>query len=229
VVLAHGGPAARDTQDFDWWAQAFASQGYAVLQANFRGSSLGYKFTSEGFGEWGRKMQTDLSDGVKYLADQGIVDPARVCIAGGSYGGYAALAGAAFTPDLYRCAVSVNGIGNLPAMLGYQKEHSGAESNSLAYWRDHIGPSTDAKVIAKSPTKAAAQITIPVMLMHAANDTIVPESQSREMLRELEKLKKPVTFVALDGEDHWLSQSGTRVRMLKELEKFLSAQLGRSP
>jgi dipeptidyl aminopeptidase/acylaminoacyl peptidase len=121
--------------------------------------------------------------------------------------------------------VSVNGVANLPAMLGYYKEHVGSESNQLAYWRDHIGSSTDSKVIEKSPAKAAAQITIPVMLMHAANDTVVPESQSREMLRELEKLKKPVTFVPLAGEDHWLSQSATRVQMLKELDKFLSVQL----
>ena len=80
-------------------------------------------------------------------------------------------------------------------------------------------------MIEKSPAKAAAQIKVPVMLMHAANDTVVPESQSREMMRELEKLKKPVTYVSLAGEDHWLSQSATRVQMLKELEKFLSVQL----
>ena len=230
VVLPHGGPESRDEYAFDWWAQFLAVRGYAVLQPQFRGSTgFGAKWAAAGYREWGGLMQDDVTDGVKAMIEQGVADRARICIVGGSYGGYAALAGAAFTPDLYRCAVSVNGIGNLPAMLGYQKEHSGAESNSLAYWRDHIGPSTDAKVIAKSPTKAAAQITIPVMLMHAANDTIVPESQSREMLRELEKLKKPVTFVALGGEDHWLSQSDTRVQMLKELEKFLGAQLGQSP
>jgi len=170
-------------------------------------------------------MQDDVTDGVKAMIEQGVADRARVCIVGASYGGYAALAGAAFTPDLYRCAVSVNGISNLPAMLGYQRDHTGVESNQVAYWRDHIGDSTSAKVIEASPSKAAAQIHIPVMLMHAANDTVVPESQSREMLRELEKLKKPVTYVALAGEDHWLSQSATRVQMLKELDKFLDSQL----
>ncbi len=170
-------------------------------------------------------MQDDVTDGVKAMIAQGVADSARVCIVGASYGGYAALAGAAFTPDLYRCAVSVNGVSNLPAMLGYQKEHSGAESNSLAYWRDHIGGSTDKQVVEKSPAKAAAQIRVPVMIMHAVNDTVVPQSQGKEMARELEKLKKPVTFVSLAGEDHWLSQSATRTQMLKELDKFLSANL----
>ena len=93
IVMPHGGPAVRQTADFDWWSQALADQGYAVLQPNYRGSDLGWKFMSAGFGQWGRKMQTDLSDGVRYLAREEIADPAKVCIVGASYGGYAALAG----------------------------------------------------------------------------------------------------------------------------------------
>jgi dipeptidyl aminopeptidase/acylaminoacyl peptidase len=93
IVFPHGGPATRDTLDFDWWAQAMASQGYAVLKPNYRGSTVTQSLMTAGYGEWGRKMQTDLSDGVQYLAKQGIIDPARVCIVGASYGGYAALAG----------------------------------------------------------------------------------------------------------------------------------------
>ena len=226
IVLPHGGPESRDDYAFDWWAQFLAMRGYAVLQPQFRGSTgFGVAWENAGRRQWGGLMQDDVTDGVKAMIEQGVADRARVCIVGASYGGYAALAGAAFTPDLYRCAVSVNGISNLPAMLGYQRDHTGVESNQVAYWRDHIGDSTSAKVIEASPSKAAAQIHIPVMLMHAANDTVVPESQSREMLRELEKLKKPVTYVALAGEDHWLSQSATRVQMLKELDKFLDSQL----
>lgn len=226
VVLPHGGPESRDDYAFDWWAQFLAVRGYAVLQPQFRGSTgFGMAWAEAGRRQWGGLMQDDVTDGVKAMIAQGIADPARVCIVGASYGGYAALAGAAFTPDLYRCAVSVNGVSSLPAMLNYQKEHSGAESNSLAYWRDHIGGSMDKNVVEKSPVNAAAQIKVPVMLMHAANDTVVPQSQSQQMLRELEKLKKPVTYVALAGEDHWLSQSGTRLQMLKELDKFLSEHL----
>lgn len=93
IVFPHGGPAARDSLEFDWWAQAMAAQGYAVLKPNYRGSTTTHAFVTAGYNEWGRKMQTDLSDGVRYLAKQGIIDPARVCIVGASYGGYAALAG----------------------------------------------------------------------------------------------------------------------------------------
>jgi dipeptidyl aminopeptidase/acylaminoacyl peptidase len=226
VVLPHGGPEARDDYAFDWWAQFLAVRGYAVLQPQFRGSTgFGAAWADAGRRQWGGRMQDDVTDGVKAMIDQGIANAARVCIVGASYGGYAALAGAAFTPDLYRCAVSVNGVSSLPAMLAYEKEHAGAESNQLAYWRDHIGASTDKNVVERSPLNAAAQIKVPVMLMHAANDTVVPQSQSEKMRRELEKLEKPVTYVSLGGEDHWLSQTTTRVQMLKELDKFLSEHL----
>ncbi|HEX3363531.1 alpha/beta hydrolase family protein, partial [Phenylobacterium sp.] len=118
IVFPHGGPAARDDLGFDWWAQAMASRGYAVLQVNFRGSDgYGWKFLSAGFGEWGRKMQTDISDGVAVLAKNGIVDPHRVCIAGGSYGGYAALAGVTVQNGLYRCAASYGGVTALRDLL----------------------------------------------------------------------------------------------------------------
>ncbi|HEX4861833.1 MAG TPA: prolyl oligopeptidase family serine peptidase, partial [Rhizomicrobium sp.] len=106
VIFPHGGPDARDEIGFDWWAQFMASRGYAVLQPNFRGSTgYGARFRSAGYGQWGRKMQEDISDGVKKLIADGIADPKRICIVGASYGGYAALAGATFTPDLYACAV----------------------------------------------------------------------------------------------------------------------------
>ena len=113
VVLPHGGPEAADENRFDWWAQALANEGYAVLQPNYRGSALGAKFVALGYGEWGRKMQSDLSDGVRHLAQQGVIDPNRVCIAGASYGGYAALAGMTMEPGVYRCGVAVAGVSDL--------------------------------------------------------------------------------------------------------------------
>ena len=122
VVMPHGGPAVQDTQRFDWWAQALADQGYAVLQPNYRGSDVNFKFIEAGYGEWGRKMQTDLSDGVEYLAKAGIVDPSRVCIVGASYGGYAALAGVTLQSGIYRCAVSVAGLSDLPRMRSWTNE-----------------------------------------------------------------------------------------------------------
>lgn len=110
IVLPHAGPEGRDTPGYDWWSQALASRGYAVLRANFRGSDgLGADFHAAGFGQWGGKMLTDLSDGVRYLADQGLIDRNRVCIMGASFGGYAAMAGATLDKGVYRCAVSVSG------------------------------------------------------------------------------------------------------------------------
>jgi dipeptidyl aminopeptidase/acylaminoacyl peptidase len=226
IVLPHGGPEARDHFSFDWWAQFLAVRGYAVLQPQFRGSTgFGEAWRKAGYRQWGGLMQDDVTDGAKAMIEQGIADPARICIVGASYGGYAALAGAAFTPDLYRCAVSVNGIADLPQQLGYAKQHWGRESDTLAYWREHIGTPFDPQVAAKSPLRAASQIKIPVLLIHAVNDTLVPESQSKAMSRALESQQKPVTYVKLAGEDHWLSQGATRIQVLKELEKFLGEHL----
>ena len=141
VVMPHGGPEDRDYPVFDWWAQAFASQGYAVFQPNFRGSS-GYtsEFVDAGQGQWGRKMQTDVSDGLAELARQGIVDPRRACIVGASYGGYAALAGVTVQHGLYRCAVSDAGVSDLAAMLRYEYQKRDDVSATTRYWKTFMGP-----------------------------------------------------------------------------------------
>ncbi len=162
-----------------------------------------------------------MTDGVKALIDQGIADSHRVAIVGASYGGYAALAGAAFTPDIYRCAVSVNGVSDLPAMLGYLSTHAGAESDSVIYWKENIGSAFDANTIDKSPARAAQQVKIPVLLIHSSEDTVVPIAQSETMNRALVESGKTVSFVKLPGDDHWLSRSDTRVRVLKEIDGFL--------
>lgn len=226
VVLPHGGPASRDYLEFDWWAQFLASRGYAVLQPQFRGSTgFGREHRKAGFRQWGGLMQDDVTDGVEWLIEQGVADPRRVCIVGGSYGGYAALAGAAFTPELYACAVSVNGVSDLPMMLNDVETRGGDESDALFYWRDHIGSKSDPKIAEKSPARAAAAIKAPVLLIHGADDVVVPISHSRKMHDALTELGRPVKFVKLAGEDHWLSRSETRVRMLTELESFLDAYL----
>lgn len=229
VVLPHGGPEVRDTAAFDWWAQALADQGYAVLQPNYRGSSLTYEFISKGFGEWGRKMQTDLSDGVRYLAKQGLVDPKRVCIVGGSYGGYAALAGVALDPGVYRCAVSVAGIGDIRRMLKWDNARSdriGSSDNPTErYWDRFLGIKgpDDPTLDAISPIKHLDAITVPVLLIHGRDDTVVGYEQSQEMYEALHRLKKEVEFVTLQHEDHWLSRSDTRMQMLETSVAFLRA------
>jgi dipeptidyl aminopeptidase/acylaminoacyl peptidase len=222
VVLAHGGPAARDEPGFDWWSQALASRGYAVLRANFRGSE-GYGMAHEvaGYGQWGRKMQTDLSDGVRDLVGQGMVDPKRVCIVGASYGGYAALAGAAFDPGVYRCAASVAGPADLHRMVAWTKVHNGVAAQR--YWTRFMG-ATDPKdkVLDEiSPSDHADRISIPVLLVHGKDDTVVPLEQTRVMEKALRDAGKPVEVVVMPSEDHWLSRGETRLQMLKSVVAFL--------
>jgi dipeptidyl aminopeptidase/acylaminoacyl peptidase len=220
IVLPHGGPWAADSQRFDWWAQALAAQGYAVLQPNFRGSSLSYQFVSAGFGQWGRKMQTDLSDGVHYLADQGVIDPKRVCIVGGSYGGYAALAGVTLDPGLYRCAISVAGISDMKRFrwgIGY------TDSAGQRYMDRYLGTAHQGNSVlsAISPIDHADALTAPVLLIHGVDDTVVPYSQSSLMESVLKSAHKNVEFVTLKHEDHWLSSSQTRLQMLEASVAFL--------
>ncbi len=224
IVMPHGGPAAEDTLDFDWWAQAFAAEGYAVLQPNYRGSNLSYRHVAAGFGEWGRKMQTDLSDGVRYLAEQGIVDPKRVCIVGGSYGGYAALAGATLDAGVYRCAISVAGISDLKRFLKWTDYTVGHGNNhSQRYWDRFMGASSpnDPALRAISPIEHVSAVTAPVLLIHGRDDTVVPYEQSDVMADALKHAGKSVELVTLKHEDHWLSRSATRQQMLEASVAFL--------
>ena len=230
IVMPHGGPEAHDSAGFDWLAQFLASRGYAVLQPQFRGSSgFGRAHADAGRRQWGLRMQDDVTDAARAAIDQGIADPKRVCIVGWSYGGYAALAGAAFTPELYACVASIAGVSDLPAMLGYTAKSNGRESDSVAYWKDHIGPATDPQVIAKSPARSATTVRAPILLLHGTDDTIVPIAQSRLMAHALDSAKKEYEFVELPGDDHQLHSSVTRVKMATELERFLAKHLGAAP
>lgn len=226
VVLPHGGPVARDDPGFDWWAHALASRGYAVLQPQFRGSDgLGGALKAAAYGQYGRAMQTDLSDGVAYLAAQGIVDPARVCIAGASYGGYAALAGVALQSGIYRCAASLAGPSDVRMQLGGKARYrvNPSRSEGLRFWLRLTGAkaSDDPLLDTLSPVKSARNIKVPVLLMHGKDDTVVPFEQSRVMEKALLAAGGRVELVTLAGEDHWLSRAQTRVQMLNVLVDFL--------
>ena len=226
VVLPHGGPAVRDTLDFDWWAQAIASQGYAVLKPNYRGSWTTHSFMAAGFGEWGLKMQTDLSDGVRYLAKEGIIDPARVCIVGASYGGYAALAGVTLDPGVYRCAVSVAGLSDLKRMLQWVNERDRLGAHTAGrYWDRFMGVQgpNDPALDAISPIRHIDKVNVPVLLVHGKDDTVVPYEQSEIMLKALTKANKKVELVTMKKEDHWLSRGETRLLMLQSSIAFLKA------
>lgn len=226
VVMPHGGPASRDSAGFDWNAQAIASRGYAVFQPQFRGSEgLGRALLEAGYGEFGRKMQTDLSDGVRHLAAEGVIDPSRVCIVGASYGGYAALAGMTLDSGVYRCAVSVSGDSDLPVMLAAERRQGGRArfNTGLRYWQRFMGveSDTDPLLAELSPSRLASRIEGPVLLIHGREDTVVPFEQSEIMERAMRRAGKDVELIALDGEDHHMTFPATRRRMLAETIRFL--------
>jgi dipeptidyl aminopeptidase/acylaminoacyl peptidase len=224
VVMPHGGPAARDTAGFDWQPQAVASRGYAVFQPQFRGSDgYGVEFLEAGYGEWGRKMQTDVSDGVRHLASTGVIDPERVCIVGASYGGYVALAGMTMEPDVYKCGVSIAGVSDLRAML-LEEQRQGARGDAnpaVRYWTRFMGADSanDTSIDAYSPAHRITEDLGPILLIHGQNDTVVPFEQSQIMYRAMGSPRR--RLVTLDGEDHYMSTAATRLEMLTATMAFL--------
>ncbi len=220
VVLPHGGPHAHDSPSFDWWAQAFASRGYAVLQPNFRGSTnRSQSFTRAGYGEWGRKMQTDKSDGLAALAEKGIADPKRACIVGASYGGYAALAGVTLQQGIYRCAVAVAPVSDIRTMFNEDYRATGRDRTTKTALLQQLGPRDRWDEV--SPLRHAEQASAPIMLIHGKDDVVVPFGHSAKMADKLKDHDKPYEMVALDGEDHWLSLSETRKKMLASAVRFV--------
>jgi dipeptidyl aminopeptidase/acylaminoacyl peptidase len=220
VMLPHGGPHSYDEAIFEWWAQAFASRGYAVFQPNFRGSTnRDDAFVRAGYGEWGRKMQTDISDGMEELVRQGIVDPKRACIVGASYGGYAALAGVTLQQGLYRCAVSVAGVSDLSLMYNTDYRESGQAGLLKRSLLEELGPRSGFG--AASPRRFAAQADAPILLIHGREDTVVPYEQSAKMADALKDAGKPYRLIDLGEEDHWLSRGTTRRQMLEAAVAFV--------
>jgi dipeptidyl aminopeptidase/acylaminoacyl peptidase len=224
VVLPHGGPAARESSGFDWWSEGLAAQGYAVLQPNYRGSTVSHQLLAAGYGQWGRKMQTDLSDGVRFLAKEGVIDSSRVCIVGASYGGYAALAGPTLDPGVYRCAVSVAGISDLKLFLRRTALRAGTKDNfAERYWDRFVGikGQSDPILATVSPVAHVDAVNVPILLIHGEDDTVVPFEQSQVMSSALKHAGKSVQLVSLKNEDHWLSRSETRMQMLQATVDFL--------
>jgi dipeptidyl aminopeptidase/acylaminoacyl peptidase len=230
VVMPHGGPTTRDDYDFDFIAQFLATRGYAVLQPQYRGSrGFGEAFEKAGRGEWGGKMQTDLLDGVAGLAAKGTIDPARVCIVGASFGGYAALAGAAFHPEAYRCAASFAGVADLGLLIVEQGRLYGRDSLAITQLRRMLGQASIFKLNATSPSKHAEDIKAPVLLIHGDKDTVVPFEQSENMAGALKGAGKPYQFVVLKDENHYLTRPETRTQMLEALGGFLAKNLPVAP
>lgn len=226
VVLPHGGPHSRDDVGFGWKAQFLATRGYVVLQPQFRGSA-GFSAALQRAGErqWGRAMQDDITDGVRHLIDLGVVDPKRVCIVGSSYGGYAALAGVAFTPGLYACAVSINGVSDIPNLIGFVRRQYGDDSDTVQFLKDTIGNPTDEDVAKFSPARAINSIRAPILLIYGTSDTVVPPDQSKNFARLMREHGRPIQVMELPGEDHWLSTSESRLKILQTMDAFLATYL----
>jgi dipeptidyl aminopeptidase/acylaminoacyl peptidase len=233
VVLLHADSDDRDSMDFDWRVQFLANRGYAVLQPNIRGSGgYGFAFRKAGFHEWGLKMQDDISDGVFKLMNDGIADPKRICIMGSRFGGYAALAGAAFTPQLYACAIGYAGNFDLPYLvedISKYYAYFGSHTPQMVSWTARVGSLTEdlPRLKATSPDLHTEFIQAPVLLIHFEKDSIVPIEQSIRMDEGLRDAGKTVEFVRLPGEeDHYMLKAETRVQFLTTVERFLKGVIG---
>ncbi len=223
VVMPHGGPSARDFLRYDYTVQFLANRGYAVFQMNFRGSTgYGTWFERKGYRAWGQEMQDDITDGTRFLIAEGLAAPGRICIFGGSYGGYAALMGVVKTPALFACAISLGGVSDLRAFVKSAARTAGKAR--LA----HIGDvRRDRKMLDRySPVKRVREIRSPVLLLHGELDATVPAEQSRRMARALHKAGKEYRFITLAGTAHALRTRNDRERVLREVERFLDRTIG---
>jgi dipeptidyl aminopeptidase/acylaminoacyl peptidase len=230
LVVPHGGPWSRDNWGYNPLAQFFANRGYAVLMPNFRGSTgYGKKFLNAGNGEWGRKMQDDVTWGVKQLVASGITDPKRVAIMGGSYGGFSALAGITLTPDLYRAAVDVSGPSNLMTLLNAIPPYWEAQ-RKIMYTRmaDPGTPEGKAWLKERSPLSAAAKIKTPVLVVQGARDPRVNRVEAEQIVIALRESEVPVEYLLAPDEGHGFVRAVNNMAMFMAAEKFLAAQLGGS-
>jgi len=228
LVLPHGGPWGRDVWRFNGLAQFFANRGYAVLMPNFRGSAgYGKKFLDAGNGEWGRKMQDDLTWGVKYLVAEGIADPKRVGILGISYGGYATLAGVTFTPDLYAAAVDIAGPSDLPSLLESIPPYWEAGRKTLySRMADPSTPEGRALLHAESPSRYVDKIKTPLMVVQGANDPRVNNNQAEEIVIAMRDRGYPVEFLMARDEGHGYERPVNNMACFMAAETFLAKYLG---
>jgi dipeptidyl aminopeptidase/acylaminoacyl peptidase len=226
VLDVHGGPWVRDRWGYAGEVQWLANRGYVVVQVNYRGSTgYGKAFTNAGDKQWGRAMHTDLLDAVDAVVSRGWVDPGRVAIMGGSYGGYAALAGAAFSPDVFRCAVDLVGPSNLLTLLTSLPE----------YWKPHVAfmhakvgdPGSEHDDLwARSPLSRVDDIRIPVLVAQGANDPRVKQAEAEQIVAALRDKGLPHDYLLFDDEGHGLARPANRERFYAATEAFLASHLG---
>ena len=228
IVFPHGGPWARDFWGYNTFAQFLANRGYAVLQPNFRGSTgFGKKFLNAGNNEWGQKMQDDITWGVRHLIEQGIVDPKRVGIMGGSYGGYATLAGVTFTPDLYAAAVAIVAPSNLKTLLESIPPYW--EAGRTLFYKRMGNPNTPEgleQMRRQSPLTYADRIKTPLLVVQGANDPRVNKRESDQIVAALSSRNYPVEYLVAPDEGHGFVRPVNNMAMIAAVEKFLAKHLG---
>jgi dipeptidyl aminopeptidase/acylaminoacyl peptidase len=228
VVNPHGGPWARDSWGFNPEVQFLANRGYAVLQMNFRGSTgYGKKFWESSFKQWGRTMQNDITDGVKWLIGQGIADSTRIAIYGGSYGGYATLAGITLTPELYACAVDYVGVAN---MFTFMKTIPPYWEPLRQMFYEMVGdPVKDSLMLAEvSPVFLVDRIRCPLFVAQGANDPRVNINESNQIVDSLRKMGLTVEYMVKDNEGHGFYNQENQFDFYRAMEQFLGTHLGDS-
>lgn len=226
IVHVHAGPQWRNSWGFDARTQFFANRGYAVLQVNFRGSTgYGKAFLRAGFRQWGLKMQDDITDGVNWLIDKGIADKNRIAIFGWSFGGYAALAGVTFTPDLYACGIDLWGISNYFTLYeGFPSYWKPFLEQINERWGDPVEDSL--QMYQTSPVFHAEKIKVPVFIAQGVNDSRVRMAQSEQMVEELKKHNKEFEYELIQGEGHAFSNEEKTVDLMVKIEDFLARHIG---
>jgi len=228
VVMPHGGPTARDDAGFDFWAQYLAAKGYVVFKPQFRGSTgFGHEFTEKGNGEFGGKMLTDTVDGVRYLIKTNVAQADKICVTGASYGGYQALALPMIEPDMFKCALSVNGVSQIRDILKFEEARTGFNSNAIKFWRKIIGDRYKDKdvMLAQSPAVNVDKIKAEIVLVHGTDDMTVPLQQSKVMSKALKKAGKSSTMILLPNDDHSLSLPQSRKTLLEASDVLFSKHL----
>jgi dipeptidyl aminopeptidase/acylaminoacyl peptidase len=225
VVVVHDGPARRDSLDYDALGQVLATRGFMVFKPNYRGSGgYGRGWARAGDGQWDGVMASDVTDGVKALVAAGRADPDRICIAGGGYGGYAALHAGYSEPDLYRCIIAWAAPSEMGSELRSLKKRADA---SWRAWAQSVGEADEAALKAMSPQHHAAAFQAPVLLIHGSEDDLVPHEQSKQMAAALQKAGKTVTLLTLDGEGHADFGAGASRRMFEVIADFVGRVLSR--
>ena len=228
IMMPHGGPESRDIVTFNFKVQMLVAEGYQVFQPNFRGSAgFGKSFTDLGRGEWGGAMQTDVEDAFHHLISEGLADRDAACIYGASYGGYVALMAATSTPELYRCAIAQAAPSDLLAMLKWDKKMEGGDSEAYQYWVEHIGdPKKDKERIRSvSPVNLADNVTRPLLIIHGAEDDIVPMEQADLMERALKKAGKSYQRITLEDSGHNVGSEEDERKEFIAIRSFLAENL----